>query len=64
MQKSLKLCVKDSYENQADYESLLKRFVWEGVLPSPCAFGWKFCTMFDNVGMRLFFSPCFTEGYN
>ena len=49
--KSLKLCVEGNFENQAEYELPLKFFVWEGGLPCLCAFGWKFCSVFDNVGI-------------
>ena len=49
--KNVKLCVEDDFENQAKNELPLKPFVWEGGLPCLCAFGWKFCTVFYNVGI-------------
>ena len=49
--KSLKLCVGGNFENQAKNELPLKSFIWEGGLPCLCAFGWKLCTVFDNVGI-------------
>ena len=54
------------FENQAEYELPLKCFVWdwEGGLPCVYAFGWNFCTLFDNVGDMLLCSPCFVEGCN